>query len=149
MDLSTIDGRKKIAEKYAAKYGLNVALVCALIEHESSWNTYAVRFEPAFEERYIKPALPGAPTTRELTLAMSFGLMQIMGETAVEFGFVGRFLTELCDPDVGLNYGCKKLQKCISIHGDERTALLAYNGGADPTYPDRVLAFVRTYTENV
>ena len=59
--------------------------MCGL-EQESGWNTFAVRFEPAFEARYIKPALPSAPTTLELTKAMSFGLMQMMGEVAIEFG---------------------------------------------------------------
>lgn len=140
MDLSTIDARKQLAGKYAAKYGLETALVCAVIEQESSWIPWATRFEPAFEERYIKPALPSAPTTLEITKAMSFGLMQVMGETAIEFGWTGQFLTELCNPDTGVNFGCKKLQKCFSIHGDEDTSLLAYNGGSDPDYPNKVLA---------
>src|ERR1700723_1783076 len=103
IDLSTTDERKLIAGKWATKYGLEVALVCAVAAHESSWNPFAVRFEPAFEARYIKPAVPAMPTTLELTKAMSFGLMQIMGETAIEFGFGGKFLTDLCDPDIGLD----------------------------------------------
>lgn len=147
MDLSTIEARKQIAAKHAAKYGLDLALVCAVIEHESSWNPWAVRFEPEFEARYIKPALPLLPTTRELTEAMSFGLMQIMGETAIEFGFTGRFLTELCDPDQGIEYGCKKLQRCFSTHKVTDIALLDYNGGGDPNYPQLVAKFLPKYQE--
>ena len=63
MDLSTVDARKALVAKYAVKYGLDLAIVCAVCEQESSWNTYAIRFEPAFEARYIKPALPAARTS--------------------------------------------------------------------------------------
>ena len=71
MDLSTNDARLALAKKWATKYGLDPLIVCAVIEQESGWNPWAIRFEPAFEQRYIKPALPTAPTTRELTEAMS------------------------------------------------------------------------------
>lgn len=146
IDLSTVPARKELAAKWATKYGLDFPLVCAVAEHESSWNPFAIRFEPAFEARYIKPAIPAMPTTLELTKAMSFGLLQIMGETAMEFGFSGRFLSVLCDPDTGLDFGCRKLQKCFSIHGDTETSLLAYNGGSDAGYPAAVLQFIPRYS---
>jgi soluble lytic murein transglycosylase-like protein len=140
-DLSTLSSRKALAAKYAAKHGLDTVLVCAVCEQESDWDTFAVRFEPAFEARYIKPALPSAPTTLELTKAMSFGLMQMMGETAIEFGWKGRFLTELCDPDLGVDFGCAKLRSCLDRAGeDEAKALLLYNGGGNTFYPAQVLA---------
>jgi soluble lytic murein transglycosylase-like protein len=145
-DLSTTEARKQLATKWATKYGLDVALVCAVAAHESSWDPFAVRFEPAFETRYIKPAIPAMPTTLELTKAMSFGLLQIMGETAIEFGFTGRFLTYLCDPDIGLDFGCRKLQRCFHLHPDTNGALLAYNGGSDPAYPSLVLQFLGQYS---
>ena len=47
-----------LAKKWATKYGLDPLIVCAVIEQESGWNPWASRFEPAFEQRYIKPALP-------------------------------------------------------------------------------------------
>jgi soluble lytic murein transglycosylase-like protein len=130
----------------ALKFGLRPELVAAVCEQESDWNTWAIRFEPAFETRYIKPALPSAPTTREITKAMSFGLMQIMGEVAIELGWNGKFLTELCDPATGVLYGCKKLQKCFLAHRDDSPSLLAYNGGGNFSYPDQVLARVAHYT---
>jgi soluble lytic murein transglycosylase-like protein len=142
MDLSTLSDRKALAAKYAAKHNLDTVLVCAVCEQESGWNTFAVRFEPAFETRYIHPALPSAPSTLELTKAISFGLMQLMGETAIEFGWHGTFLTELCDPDIGVDFGCAKLRHCLDIRaaGGETQALLAYNGGSNPLYPSQVLA---------
>lgn len=145
-DLRTLDARLAIGKKYATKYALDAALICAVAEHESSWNPWAVRFEPAFEVRYVKPHIPEMPTTLEMTKAMSFGLMQIMGEVAIELGWAGRFLTELCDPDTGVDFGCRKLRKCVDAHpGDTSAALLAYNGGGDPTYPAKVLPLMPHY----
>jgi len=146
LDLSTIDARKALAGKWAAKYSLDPLIVCAVCEQESGWYPYAVRFEPAFEARYIHPALPAAPTTIELTKAMSFGLMQVMGETAIEFGFTGKSLLELTDPDIGVDYGCRKLQRCFTAAGgDPETSLLRYNGGSAPNYGKEVLARVSNY----
>jgi soluble lytic murein transglycosylase-like protein len=146
IDLSTIPARMSFASHYATQYGIDLTLLCSVVMQESSWNTFAIRFEPAFEARYIKPAIPSMPTTLELTKAMSFGLMQIMGETAIEFGWAGEFLSELCDPDVGMEFGCKKLQSCLTrAAGDVNQALLYYNGGSDPTYPSLVLAWEKDY----
>ncbi len=145
MDLSTKEARLALATKWGAKFQLEPTMICAVCEQESSWNPYAVRFEEAFEERYIKPALPAAPTTKELCEAMSFGLMQIMGETAREFGFSGAFFTQLCDPDTGVEFGCRKLLRCFSIHGADEQGLLAYNGGRNPLYGKQVLARVANY----
>jgi len=146
LDLSTLAARKALAAKYGAKHGISVALVAAVIEQESSWNPFAIRFEPAFEARYIKPAIPAMPTTRELTEAMSFGLMQAMGEVAIEFGWKGKFLTELCDPDIGVDFGCAKLRHCLDIaSGAESKALEFYNGGGNLLYASQVLARKPTY----
>ena len=143
-DLSTPLSRLAFVTPYALKYGLEPEIVAAVCEQESGWDTWATRFEPAFFAKYIVPMTIqiGEGEMR----ATSFGLMQIMGETAREFGFAGKFLTELCDPDVGVNFGCRKLQKCFDIHGDPDTALLAYNGGSNPAYPAEVLARISHYT---
>jgi soluble lytic murein transglycosylase-like protein len=146
VDLSTNDARLALAKKWAAKYSLDAAIVAAVIEQESGWNPWCVRFEPAFLQRYVKPANPVAPTTQEITRATSFGLMQVMGLTAMEFGWRGSFLTELCDPDNGVDFGCRKLQKCFGeSHGAPETALLAYNGGGNAFYGKSVLARVPRY----
>ena len=149
MDLSTNDARLALAKKWAAKYGLDPFLVCAVIEQESGWNPWAVRFEPAFLRNYVKPVNPEAPSTREITLASSFGLMQIMGQVAVEHGWRGGFLTELCDPDTGVDFGCRKLQQCFALHDADEAALLAYNGGGNTFYGKQVLARVSRYDQTV
>jgi soluble lytic murein transglycosylase-like protein len=149
LDLSTNDARLALARKWAPKYGLDPYLVCAVIEQESGWNPWAVRFEPGFLARYVKPINPLLPTTQEITRACSFGLMQVMGEVALECGWVLKFFTELCDPDTGVDYGCRKLQKCFMEHVTAEPSLQAYNGGGNPNYGAQVLARMAKYEPQV
>ena len=143
MDIATLI---RIAKSTAIAHGLAPELVCAVCEHESSWDPWAVRFEPAFEERYIKPMIAKLPATEAMLRAVSFGLMQLMGETARELGFAGKFVTELCDPLAGLEFGCRKLANCMKLaNSDIRAALLKYNGGGDPNYPDLVMPLIGKY----
>lgn len=144
IDLSTIEARKALARKFASVHVLDPALVCAVAENESSWNPWSTRYEPGFFHRYIEPLnLPGGEAFMRAT---SWGLMQIMGQTARELGFDGRFITELCDPDTGLEYGCRKLKHCLDAKaGDVDKALLMYNGGGDLHYPERVKSRMEKY----
>jgi soluble lytic murein transglycosylase-like protein len=147
MDLSTTESRVALATKYATKYNLPAALVCAVCDHESSWYPWASKFEPAFEAHYLDvPKFSALNATEHCSRAMSFGLMQVMGETAREMGFTGRSCLELCDPDTGVEFGCRKLAACLRLAaGDQNKALSYYNGGGDPTYPATVLALVPKY----
>jgi soluble lytic murein transglycosylase-like protein len=134
------------AKQHAAFYGLDPALVCAVCEQESEWDTYAIRFEPEFEKKYIHPALPQAPTTEEIAKAMSFGLMQVMGEVARERGFKGKFLSSLCDLDIGLHVGCEYLKHIMDTHaGDVAASLQRWNGGGNPNYAAEVMARMGKY----
>lgn len=123
----------------AGIYGIDPSLVLAVATHESSLNPWAVRYEPAFYTRYIQ-SMTGLTDTEKTMRATSFGLMQVMGQVAREKGFSEKYLTALCEPISGLTYGCKKLKECLDhTKNDVRAALLRYNGGADPHYPDLVL----------
>jgi soluble lytic murein transglycosylase-like protein len=136
----------ELARAAATAHGLPAELVCAVVEQESNWNPWAVRFEPAFERRYIHPALPAAPTTEELSLAISWGLMQTMGQSAREHGFKERFFTGLCHPEIGLEIGCRVLShKWTQAGGSIEPALLRWNGGGNPNYPQQVMARMPRY----
>jgi soluble lytic murein transglycosylase-like protein len=64
-----------------------------------------------------------------------------MGQVARESGFESTFLSSLCDPETGLTIGCKVLRKKLdAARGDTTQALLAWNGGSNPTYAAQVLA---------
>jgi len=133
---------------------LPVNLVRAVVITESGGNTAAIRYEPAFFLRYIqgKPLsyVPAGCSrdTEGVGRAHSWGLMQIMGETARCVGFRGWF-PELCSPAVGLQWACAYLRRLADKYladDDWDVVLRAYNGGPGNrhntanTYPAKVRA---------
>jgi soluble lytic murein transglycosylase-like protein len=143
IDLSTPQLRLAFVTPTAQKYGLEPALVCAVCEQESGWEPGQARFEPEFLRHYVNPL--NLPLLEAFDRATSWGLMQIMGQTAVELGCTGD-LSALRTPDLGVTYGCKKLQKCFfAAAGDPTKALLRYNGGGNANYAPEVLARVIHY----
>src|ERR1700691_5933598 len=139
----------ELARQIAAEHKLEPALVCAVIEQESAWNPWAVRFEPGFLTRYVAPLYTSGKlsATEAYTRAMSWGLMQVMGQVAREFGFKEASLSELCDPATGVEFGCRILaNRLVRAKGDVPAALLAWNGGSQINYPAEVLARKRNYS---
>lgn len=133
-----------LARQKAEKYGLDGDLVCAIVEQESNWNPWAIRYEPAFYTHYVEPLNLGK--TESAARATSWGLMQTMGEVAREYGFGGPFLSELCDPEIGLEIGCKYFSAIMGKVGNNvESALLRWNGGANPAYPSEVQARIPAY----
>ena len=132
-----------LAAEIAAAHGLEPALVCAVIEQESAWNPWAMRYEPAFMAKYVAPLYTNnkISATEAYARGFSWGLMQVMGQVARESGFAEDFLSALCDPRQGTAVGCLVLQRRLAAAaGDVPRALLAWNGGANPGYPAAVLA---------
>jgi soluble lytic murein transglycosylase-like protein len=128
-----------LARAAAAAHELDPALVCAVVEQESAWDTHAIRYEPGFRTRYVAPL--GLPPTEEVARSISWGLMQVMGQVAREHGFGGKFLSALCDPAAGLDIGCAVLAaKLASTSDNETRALELWNGGANADYAPQVLA---------
>jgi len=141
----TIDQKRQFASNYARKHGIDVSLLCAVIEHESSWNPWAIRYEGGFFAVYILPMAEHLSDTEARARAFSWGLMQLMGQTARELGYTGD-LAALCDPDYGTDWGCHKLKKCLDAHvGDVNTALNKYNGGGNPQYAATVRLLMPKY----
>lgn len=140
----------------AKKHGLPVVLVRAMTAHESvGGNPYATRYEPRFYQRYLanKPVnfVPHgcSEETERIQRATSWGLMQMMGETARCNGFRGWF-AELCMPEVGLEWGCLFLRRLVDRYwdGEWPTIMRAYNGGpgnrhnATSPYPGLILSHI-------
>ena len=167
---------ERLAREAAGRYGLDPRLICALCEVESGWNPWAVRHEaghhpligfyPATDDRHrIWRDATGqgwwneiniTPETRKypwecqplielLMQQTSWGLLQIMGAVARERGFRD-WLTELCDPAVNLEWGCKHLRWMLDHAGSfnirastqwqNADLAAAWNGGA------RIMEFV-------
>ena len=132
-----------LAKRNAISFALDPALVCAVVEQESAWNTFAMRYEPAFFAKYVAPLYTNNKITASEAYARGFswGLMQVMGQVARESGYDAPFLSAICDPQQGLTIGCKVLRRKFDASaGDTTRALLAWNGGANPAYPVQVLA---------
>ena len=146
-----------LIEKAAADHGLPARLVAATVGVESGGNTWAFRFESGFYQRYVKPntsirALgPCSLDTERQAQATSWGLMQVMGATARSLGFAGPFLSALCVPETGLEFGARFLAKLrdrhLALHGWPGV-VCAYNAGsvrkdpegrfANQAYVDRI-----------
>jgi soluble lytic murein transglycosylase-like protein len=138
-----------LTRQIASAHDLDRALVCAVVEQESAWNPWALRYEPAFLSRYVAPLYTAGKLTATEAYArsMSWGLMQVMGQSAREHGFDGDSLAELCDPVVGVDFGCRILAaRLVRARGDANAALLAWNGGANSNYSAEVLARARNYS---
>lgn len=117
----------------AAKNYLDPKLVTAIIIQESNGNPFAVRYEPqwkyAFETRGFSLLVGCSEETERIGQMTSYGLMQVMGTVARELGFRGWF-TQLCDPAIGVKYGCKKLRKLADRYQDDHDIVAAYNAGS-------------------
>lgn len=144
----------------ASKFGFPHLLLASMVVVESSGITWTVRYEPGFYDRYLRIAeitahRPCTSETERRMRATSFGLLQIMGQVARERGYQGTYLTGLCDPEVGMEFGCLHLswtRARLAKIGIIDTASLcaAYNGGigavkgpgncTNPEYPAKILA---------
>src|SRR2546425_2990628 len=103
----------QLVKTTAGQHQLDPTLVAADVEQESAWNTWAIRYEPAFLRKYVAPLYTSTQisTSEAWARAFSWGLMQVMGQVAREAGFNGLFLSQLCEPATGLDIGCKVLRK--------------------------------------
>lgn len=132
-----------------ARNGLDPYLIMAIIEQESGYDQYARRLEQGFFRRYTEPA--NMDEVSEVLLAVSWGLMQTMGESLRALGLFGddaavnstvsaMVLTRyLNDPKEQIQRGCQWYQKKLTAAGGNiRLALLKWNGGGNPLYPDEV-----------
>lgn len=127
----------------AERNGLEPAWVAAVVQTESAGNTNAVRFEPQW--RYYHNVAMHAKRLRvtedtEKHLQMfSWGLMQVMGSVAREWGFPDSLFV-LSDPLKGLEFGCRHLKNMRRRFPDGRDWIAAYNAGRPRKNPDGTYA---------
>jgi soluble lytic murein transglycosylase-like protein len=150
------------AKRIAASAGLDPTLICAIIEQESAWDTYAIRpeSESGFMTRY------GAEYQRQVKASAtaiddrwirfedvfycSYGLMQTMYPVIIESfretAVLLKYPTMLCDPETGVGLGCRLFARKMKQAGsDLNKALLYWNGGGNKAYPSEVLARMDRY----
>jgi hypothetical protein len=155
--LATAPSQDELIVTMAGSYQLPAVIVRAMVAHESAGGiAAAVRFEPDFYNNYLKGKTPdfrpvnSSWETERIQRATSWGLMQVMGETARSIGFRGWF-PELCLPEIGLEWGCRYLRRLADSYlaaGGWPTVMRAYNGGPgnrdklDSPYPGKILALI-------
>jgi hypothetical protein len=174
--LDQLVSKERISEliyQEAARYHLEPELIAAIIYQESKGKVSAFRYENGFYLRYVATKtrsslqghVPGdiSLATEKRARAFSFGLMQIMGQTARENHYAKTWF-ELFEPEININLGCfyyrslldrdvnltiaearkhkffKKFLAKVPHTEDEQKiralmALLRYNGGGNLEYP--------------
>lgn len=119
-----------IIEAKCAKYNIpSWPWIAAIVLQESSGNPWSIRYEPGFFKRYIVKDLEELGATEAFARSTSWGLMQVMGQVAREHGFKGKFLSELCSPEAGLEYGVIHFAHFLKLYGNAFDAVSAYNQG--------------------
>jgi soluble lytic murein transglycosylase-like protein len=125
----------------ARAHRLPAALLAGVIQEESRFAEWATRMEPRYmrsrtvlnEAVRWSRAHGGVPNayTELADRARSYGLMQIMGETAREQGFGARYLAELYLPHNSIEHGTLLLAKLMKRYSnDTLAAISAYNQGS-------------------
>lgn len=131
----------------ASSHSLPYNLVAAVIEQESNWHPWALRYEPAFYLKYVSPL--GLTPTEAHARSFSWGLMQIMGQVARELGYKGD-IPKLCEISIGLEWGCLHLANKLRAHSNDiHSSLQAWNGGGNPDYATEVMARMPKYPAQV
>jgi soluble lytic murein transglycosylase len=102
---------EQIVRGHAANYRLDPALLAAVIEQESKFDSHA------------------------RSSAGAIGLMQLQPATAkgvaLRTGGTRFRVADLYDPEINVRYGAWYLRHLLDKYGDERTALAAYNAGQE------------------
>ncbi len=127
-----------LIQDIAKKHELPWSLVKAICMVESSFNPWAMRYElddprtPKKENdyRWLYGDPLKMPFHEYVSQKVGWGMMQIQGAVARELGFTGRFLSELCDPRINIEYGCKHLKGFYRRYGNWSDAIASYNAGS-------------------
>ncbi len=136
----------------ALKYHLDEKLMDAIIQVESNYNFYAVRFEAKTDylnnpARFAK--LNFTTISSEQTLQhFSWGLFQIMGFLARDLEFLGP-MPSLCDVDTNLELGCKFLSKLGKKYHSVTDIISAFNAGVPAKDPSTGKYINQLYVDKV
>jgi len=120
-----------LIQRVANSYALPADVLEGQVLAESHGDPFALRYEPAYFDRYVRGRSPEIVKAHQYgpLAACSFGLLQILLETAMEIGFDGR-PEDLFEPHIGLAWGAKHLAALLAwADGDLMRALAAFNGG--------------------
>jgi soluble lytic murein transglycosylase-like protein len=129
----------EISREAAIRHQLDPHWVLAVIQTESAGFPHAMRYETGWSyfcrpEFYADRLAITVDTERQMQ-KFSYGLMQIMGSVAREYGF-GDSLALLVDPFRATEYGCRHLKNFRRRYPLGRDWIAAYNAGSPRKNPD-------------
>lgn len=145
------------ATTISSKYSLDHRLVIAIIQQESGGQSFACRFEPNYKWLYnvndLAKSVGCTANTMTVMQMTSWGLMQVMGAVAYEDGFNPKqYVSQLVLPHIGIEAGCKRLEKLWKKHKTIDQVISAYNAGSlnydnsgkynNQNYVDSVLGYM-------
>ncbi len=141
-----------LIQNIASFNGVDPDLAIAIAVTESGFDEFAVRHEPGWRwfldiEGYAARSHISQDTEKVLQ-ACSLGLMQIMGTVARELGFKDNLLM-LTRPELGIKYGCFKIQELMKRFIRTEELVSAYNMGTPKKMPDGVTYINQHYVEKV
>jgi soluble lytic murein transglycosylase-like protein len=145
-----------LIKQECSKRNLDAQLICAIVETESAFNTWAIRFEPGVMRPVSASVCARLNRTTEETETtgqrISWGLGQVLGSTARWIGFRDA-LPSLCDPKQGIFWACEAFDKLGGHHKLIEEQIASYNAGSvkkqpdgtfvNQKYVDRVLQYYR------
>lgn len=128
-----------LVKKVSARHGLTPEWVAAVVQKESAGIADRVRYEKHWKYWHNIPVHAkrlGITEESEMQLqAFSWGVMQVMGSVARQWGF-SEALQNLTDHEKGLEYGCKHLAHMRRRFSTGRDWIAAYNAGSPRRKPD-------------
>ena len=129
----------EMSKAAAKRHNLDYKWVLAIVQVESAGVPARMKYEPDYKwlhkpEFYAKRLGIDVPTETQLQ-KFSYGLMQVMGGVAREWGY-GDSLALLVDPFRSLEYGCRHLASKRHKYPTGRDWIASYNSGSPRKRPD-------------
>jgi soluble lytic murein transglycosylase-like protein len=112
-------------------YQIDPKWMKAMIQVESAWNPYVVRYESNYGYLYKPQDFLKSLISLNTEIAcqkMSWGLGQIMGAVAREQGFKGN-MPELVQAELNMKHMCIRLAELKKKSQDPDAIFAGYNGG--------------------
>lgn len=124
---------RDLVKEVAAAHALHPEFVAAFVSTESAGIPEVTRYEKEWSFFHqpvsdIAAKLKITVATEQMAQSHSYGLMQIMGATARDLGYEG-YLHELCQPKLGLEFGCRYLAQKQLRYQDLGDLISSYNAG--------------------
>lgn len=148
----------QLAQAKAKRYRIPPQALLALIEVESNFQPFRIRFQKnnpwVYSEKEFAKRNGITVETERVLQHFDWGLCQIPGSTARSLGYSG-YLIRMLEPNRNLEYGAANLVKMIEEHGSVEGMAAAYGTGTskkpyqNQAYVDRFLECLKKWEKDL